>query len=308
MATEKFHLVYDGPGLEHHQMDVRDLAPALLAVGDLVERANDMFNGDRSKVSVKVHASFKTGCFGIDLETAQALWSRVQDMLASQHVVNLTTLCGLLGISAFGTLRGAIQVISWIRGRAITKVEPLENGVVRLYIDSDHIDVEEQVLQLVRDYKIRKALEGMIADPLAKEGIESVSVMPKRGDKPVMHIERGESAYFKAPSPEDEVLDSDEYDTNLQVINVAFQDGHKWRFTEGGGGNAFYADVLDFKFLERVQLNQEHFAKDDIIKARVRREQKMTAQGLRAEYSILQILDHRSASPKVQLGIDFDKH
>ena len=159
MATEKFHLVYDGPGLEHHQMDVRDLAPALLAVGDLVERANDMFNGDRSKVSVKVHASFKTGCFGIDLETAQALWSRVQDMLASQHVVNLTTLCGLLGISAFGTLRGPIQVISWIRGRAITKVEPLENGVVRLYIDSDHIDVEEQVLQLVRDYKIRKALK-----------------------------------------------------------------------------------------------------------------------------------------------------
>lgn len=39
MSREHFHLVYDGPALAENRMDVRTLAPALLAMGDLVERA-----------------------------------------------------------------------------------------------------------------------------------------------------------------------------------------------------------------------------------------------------------------------------
>lgn len=68
----RFHLVYDGPALDEHRMDVRALAPALLAMGDLVERANMILNGEQVKVSVDVHASFKAGSFGIDMELAKA--------------------------------------------------------------------------------------------------------------------------------------------------------------------------------------------------------------------------------------------
>ncbi len=50
IEMERFHLVYDGPALQEHQMDVRALAPALLSVGNLVEQANEIFNGDRAKV------------------------------------------------------------------------------------------------------------------------------------------------------------------------------------------------------------------------------------------------------------------
>ncbi|MDO0944650.1 hypothetical protein [Chromohalobacter israelensis] len=301
----RFHLVYDGPALEEHRMDVRALAPALLAVGDLVERSNEILNGDQAKVSVNVHASFKTGSFGIDLDTAQSLWGRVQDLMSSHPVASISTLCTLLGLSAKDAVKGVVAVVLWIRGRTITKVEPLEDGIVRLYIDNDYLDTEERVIRLVQDYKVRKALEGMIYEPLDQDGIDSVSVMPRKGAEPVMHIERNEASYFRAPPPEDVLLDDDTYVANLQVVTVAFQDGNKWRFSEGGGGNAYFATVLDEGFIKRVQLNQENFAKDDIIRARVRRLQRITPQGLRADYEILEVLDHRSASPKVQFGIDF---
>lgn len=47
----RFNLVYDGPALEEHRMDVRTLAPALLALGDMVERANEILNGEQVKIA-----------------------------------------------------------------------------------------------------------------------------------------------------------------------------------------------------------------------------------------------------------------
>jgi len=35
----KFRIVYDGPALDTHEMDVRDLAPALLSLSDALEEA-----------------------------------------------------------------------------------------------------------------------------------------------------------------------------------------------------------------------------------------------------------------------------
>jgi hypothetical protein len=298
----RFHIVYDGPALQVHRMDVRALAPALLAMGDLVERANLLLNGDQVKVSVDVHASFKAGSFGIDMELAQSLWQKVLDLTSGQSVVGIATICSLLGLSARDGLKGVVQVIKWLRGRGVTRIEPLEQGVVRLFVGDDHLDTEERVLKLVQDYKLRKALEGVITDPLEREGITSVSTV--ENDQVIMHVSRFDSPYFKAPLPQEEKLGEDTYIANLQVLNLAFQDDNKWRFTEGGG-NVFYATVLDSEFLKRVQLNQEQFAKDDIIRASVRRIQRITKDGLRADYEVLKIMEHRSATPKVQLKMNF---
>ena len=299
----RFHLVYDGPALTEHQMDVRALAPALLAMGDLVERANEILNGNQAKVSVNVNASFKSGSFGIDLELAQSIWQRVLDFANSHPVTGILSIVGLLGLGK-ETVKGVVQVVVWLRGRGVTRIEPLSNGIVRLHVDSEHLDIEERVLQLLQDYKIRRGLEGVIAEPLTKEGIDTVAVVDQAAKIVLVSIGRQQSHYFKAPDPVEEDLQTDEYITSLQVLNLAFQDGNKWRFTEGGG-NTYYAVVKDEAFLKRVQLNQEQFAKDDVVKARVERTQRLTKEGLKAEYAILEVLEHRSASPKVQLRMDF---
>ena len=303
MGHVRFNLVYDGPALQQHQMDVRDLAPALLAMGELVDRANEMFNGTQAKVGVNVHASFQTGSFGIDLDLVQSLWQRVLDLSGSQTVTtikDLVELLGLVGTSA----AGVIKVVRWLRGRGVQKIDLIAGGNARLWVDNDYIDVEDRVLKLLQDYKIRKGLEKLIAVPLERDGIDTFATVDRNAKQVMVEIDRTEARYFTAPPPIEEALEETEYEATLQVLNLAFKDDNKWRFTEGG--TAFYATILDEEFLRRVALNQEQFAKDDLLRARLRRTQRLSAtEGLKADYVVLEVLEHRSASPKVQLRIDY---
>lgn len=300
----RFNLVYDGPALQEHRMDVRTLAPALLAFGELVERSNELINGDQTKVSVDVHASFQQGSFGIELDLAQSLWQRAMEFAGHHEVVSIATLASLLGVSARDGVTGLIQLIKWIRGRAVRRIEPIDGGKVRFTVDQEAIEVEERVYKLLQDYKVRKALQDVVAEPLKHEGIDSVAAVDAKAKHVNFLVERSEGHLFVAPEPGEEDLEVDEYTATLQVLTLAFQDGNKWRFTEGGG-NAFYATILDAEFLQRIRSN-EPFAREDIIRATVRRTQRLTKEGLKAEYEIVKVLEHRSATPKIQLKMDFD--
>jgi len=296
-----FHLVYDGPALAEHRMDVRTLAPALLAMGDLVERANELLNGDQARMVLNVKASFKQGSFGIDLESVQSLWNQLLDIVGSPQIQGVKSLLELLGMASGGL--GLLKLIKRLRGRGIRKIEPIGNGLVKLYVDDEQFDVEEKVILLLRDYRIRKALQDVVTEPLKNEGIETVAIVDPRRETVNVVVERSEARFFIAPDPQEEVISDDTYIATLQVLTLAFQDGNKWRFTEGA--NSYYAAVLDEGFVQRIQANQEQFAKDDIIRARVRRTQRLTKDGLRAEYEVLEVLEHRSATPHIQIKMDF---
>ncbi|HEV7833332.1 MAG TPA: hypothetical protein VGP09_08150 [Caballeronia sp.] len=70
---EQFHVVYDGPALDEHRMNICDLAPALAAIADLFSAANTELNGNSADVRVEVKGNFKSGSFQIELIFTQAL-------------------------------------------------------------------------------------------------------------------------------------------------------------------------------------------------------------------------------------------
>lgn len=82
MSTAHFRITYDGPALDSHEMDVRDLAPSLLAVADLCEAAGQAIYGRSSKMAVNVRASFRTGSFGVDLSVGQNALQHVMAWLS----------------------------------------------------------------------------------------------------------------------------------------------------------------------------------------------------------------------------------
>lgn len=301
-----FHIIYDGSALENNEMDIRDLAPSLLALSDLFDEANHLLNHGQSKIAINVKASFKTGCFGVELSIVQDALSSFFNFFKNEDVITAATIATLVGLNAKDIRNSLIGFIKWLKNRKIKQVNLLESGLVKVVLDEDSIEIEKRILDLYRNSKIRKALETAISKPLEKDGIDSFACaegMPNE-NMPFFSITKEERNCFIIPEIADETLKELEYEAHLQALSIAFQEDNKWRFTDGT--NKFYAEVKDSIFLHKIQNNDIAFRKDDLLRVLLLMKQRLTGSGLKSEYQILKVLEHRSAARQLELPLEKD--
>lgn len=298
-----FHIIYDGPALENNEMDVKELAPSLIALSETIEEANKIINHGKAKIVLNVRASFKTGCFGIDLHVVQSILTNMWSLFKHDDVQAAVVLLSFLGFTVKGGVGGIIGVLKWIKDRKITKIQINKEGMATIIIDNDKLEVEQEVVELLKSFKLRQSLEKAIAKPLENEGIYSISTTDTYEDKKsYITINKSEKDYFRVPEVEDEILEDKEYITNLQIVSAVFQENNKWRFSEGM--EPFYAEVKDEIFSNEVQNSERSFSKGDILTVKLKKVQKIEKGNLKSEYEILKVLNHRSAFKQIKLPFD----
>lgn len=307
MSTSSFQIVYDGSALVGSTIDVRELAPALLALGQVLEEANSTFNAGHAKISLRVSASFKSGSFGIDFSVVQGLLDQTLNLFKQTPLASAKELVDMLGFIAGGggtiaACKGVVGVIRWLKGRKIKEVIELEDGKVKIVVDDDFLETELKIIDLLRNYRLRVALEKAIFDPLEKEGFETVA-LTDNPDNGFVLIEKSERNFFKAPPQEEQEIDESIYPLNLQLVSVSFRDQNKWRFSDGS--STFYADVLDEEFLLRVKLSEESFSAGDILKVKLRKRQWLLGESMRSEQEILEVLEHRKGMSQLRIPFTF---
>ena len=106
--SAEFSVAYDGPAVQDGSMDVKELAPALLALGTLCEDANRLLNSDRAKVAVRVQA-MQPGSFHVSLDVLQ----HITTVLGKEGVESAKSILELLGLIVGGG--GIIGVLKLIR-------------------------------------------------------------------------------------------------------------------------------------------------------------------------------------------------
>ncbi len=297
MSQTSFQVVYDGPALSGSTIDVKELAPALLALGDVIEQANLTLNDSHTKIALHVHASFKSGCFGIDFSVVQGLLDQALGLFKQTPVASAKELVEYLGFMTGGGW-GVIRVIKWLRNRIIREVVLLDNGKARIVVDGDALEVERATIELLRNYRLRLALQQAIMDPLERDGYDSVAISDKPKDGFIL-ILKNERQYFAAPPAEDEMLSDKEDTVNLQLVSVSFRDDNKWRFSDGA--NSFYAALLDNVFLNKVRMAEESFTAGDILTVTLRKRQWLAADTMKSDYEILKVIDHRKAMAQLRI-------
>lgn len=296
MSQASVTIAYDGPALRDGAMDVRDLAPALLAAGQLVDAANTVLYGDNARASVQVTAT-DSGSFEVTLQVVQSFGSQLASLFTSEPLAAASTLATLL----FGTPAsdGLLWLIKRCRGRKPTKIEKLSESTVRLIIDGEVIEIPLNLLRLYQDLPARIAAHRLVEQPLQKEGIETFEV--RENKQSFLTVDRHEAVYFARPELPDETLVDDVRRAAYSIISLAFKEDNRWRLNDGN--NVISALIADQDFLGKVDNNQIAFAKGDILICDVRVTQKQTESGLKTDYTVEHVVDHRPAARQLPLGL-----
>jgi hypothetical protein len=285
--NEQFHIVYDGWALEHHLMDVRDLAPAMIATSDLLNNVNRELNGDKVTISLQVKASFKAGSFGIELHSATHFLSQVRDIFNTSTATSLATAGGILCTIGFIVGKTSlIDLLRFLKGAQPLKVEDDQERKSIYVSETKYIVVDKDVFKL---YKSRTIISDLnkILEPLNKDGIDSFGVV---SDKKVqLSIAKSELEYFVFHDAEDSLAENvtTKY---IQIESISFKENTKWKFSTGGV--TFFADIKDDTFLHSVD-SGARFGKGDLLKVEIIEVQTMANGKLKSEFTIRSVLEHK---------------
>ncbi len=284
MAAETgFSVLFDGPALTDGQMPVRDLAPALLALGDLFAEASVIAYPGREPVALNIKATDK-GSFDVNLILhVKDTWDAIVDIFTADTATALANLAGIVTGSA-----GLLAFIVSVRRHAIKARDKLPSGQIRVTLDDGTIiEVEATVLALFDNMYIR-ATTAEIVEPLRREGIDAIEFRTERGD-PMVRVRDDDVAAFGVDDSVAEPLSDEIVTQYVHIATAAFTQGNKWRLSSGD--ETFYAAIEDPAFLGRVEQG-ERFAKGDILQARMHVVQSRGPSGVQTQRQVVKVLQH----------------
>lgn len=288
-----FSIKYDGPALAGHQMDVRELAPALIALSELLEQANKAAFPDAAEVRVNIQGNFKGGSFGVDLVAMQTIAQQLVSMFSGPEATaaaNLFAILGGIGLLGSG---GLIGVIKWLRGRKPSAIRFEGDKTIFELRDVETIETFEVDLiagKLYQSRIVRQSLAKVIK-PLERDGVD-VFACGLDGKTHAVVTKQDVSAFMMSASAADVVSDTLSEGVLLQIESAVFKEDNKWRFSDGA--TPFFAEITDQKFLARINSGDERFGKGDVLIVNLRRIQSISDAGLKLEYVIDKVSEHRA--------------
>lgn len=283
-----FSIKYDGPALASHEMDVRELAPALLALSDMIKAANQALHGERAGVQVNVKGSFKGGSFGVDLAAVQTMFDQITSLLAGERVTATANLLALL--SGLGLLGGGglIGLLIQLRGRKPSKIENIDNGVVLTVVENEVVEkivVDLETGRLWRDRNVRTSLQ-QVMRPLTQEGIEVFAA--GRTGIPEVIVRRDEAKWFNFEDGAVE-LNSNVIEQVCLIESVTFKEDNKWKLNDG---QTFYAFMEDSDFLANIDAGRVRFGKGDRLRVLMRIVQHEKNGKIETTRHVERVIDH----------------
>lgn len=271
MAETSFEVRYDGEAVRDGRMEVRELAPALLALSELFTAASRLLYPDDDPVALEIEAT-REGSFVIELvlHAVGSGWDQLSHMDLTKDAGQLALFKELIiGDSIDFSLFGLIKrlkgktVVKEVEGPGAGETTLTEQGGVEVV-------VKTEVARLAADENIRRELRDVV-EPLTREGVDTFEV--GSGAKATVRLEKADAPSFEPPAaPDDPELLSEQVldDVYLELLTVDLEKGstRKWRF--GGIGGNFTATIEDPEFLQKVARHEVMFGTGDQLRARVK--------------------------------------
>lgn len=295
MAKYEFSVRYAGEALADGRIPIRDLAPSLLALSEAFQEMQQITYPNQQPVSLDIKATDK-GSFIVDLILANGgdLLTQAIDLLNGKESDALKSL-----IEIVGGVYGAILFTKSVGKKNIKSKKDLPSGEVKITLDDEtSITTSKEAFEAYTNIEFRKSVKEFVR-PLEVDGLSTIEFSTEKETS--LSISKSDVESFCVPPSKDKELPSSESEVFLQIINVSFA-GEKWKLTSGD--KPFWANIADKEFLKSVSNNQQQFGASDTLKVRLLTEQRLTENGLKAEYTVVKVLEHIKSARQIELDLD----
>ena len=296
-SEAKFAIKYDGPALENHTMNAKDLGPALLAISSLCQEANRVLTGENAEVEVQVKAAGE-GSFEIGFELVQYV-TAVAPLLLEKGRPTANDILELLGLSTHPGVSGLLGFLKWKKGRPIEKEESFsdDHGKKLSRVSTRGRDnttiVNQGVINMFHDLLVRKAQRQLLA-PLEADGITKFYIRDNKGQTS-SEVDENEvvEGYFDVTPDEVGLTDKlslpQEIEAFLILRAPVFKAEKKWQFVYGN--QTIFALILDEKFNDKVFNKGERFGVSDRFLVKLCITQSLLPSGnIHNDYQITKVI------------------
>lgn len=254
-------IAYDGTLLKEGQMDVRDLAPSLLALDEVCRLSHNIISNSNRGLSVSVKIDkFRKGSFEIDMIIA--VFREIDNLFTTEYESSheLLSKLGLVMLGVGGTM-GVMELIKRLKGKDPTDVDIKQNNV----IINQNINVSKDTWNIYNDHKVREGL-GKFVSPLEKKGIDHITI--KQNGQKIRTIDKNDLPYFTEYDFDEKIH------TRIQRLELQVDAPHiteaskKWWFsTLDKKPKRFQASIIDKEYLKRTENAEVSFQNGIRIRA-----------------------------------------
>jgi len=259
-------------------LDVFELAPILLSVGELIKESNRTLNPYGKDIAVNVKP-FEKGSFIIDiLLFAGSNYQQIIDLVNNNSIQEIKELLEWIGLIGGGTSYSLVWLIKKLKGKPKT-VEQISANEIR-YTAENNITytVNPKVAQLFQNCKIQNLIYSAYGKPLENENIEDVECYLKDEKENTNVIFEKETAksikkYSEAVLPS--LTAEEDVETSMEVFvspkRGSFDaDPRQWSFRMGGSKDQIIkATIKDEKFLQKYKNNEIRLHFTDVLKVKL---------------------------------------
>jgi hypothetical protein len=293
MSKVSFTFRYAGEAVDDGLIDVRDLAPALLAIGDLCEQANFQVNGDDSRASVQIRA-VAPGSFMVDFYLVVRILGAVRKLFSSEAIRSAREI--------FDLAKDAIETTRELKGRKVEEVTELTDGSKRLSFEHKHtLDLSPQLYALLSRRPVQDDLDGIVT-PLRTEGIDRFEILEEGAVVETVSVE--DIASFETlsavfPTQQEEppaIIAPSKIQGSFKVVTVSMDARKYWTLLNAG--NFYNVKVDDKQLLALAREGHLGIEPGFIITAEIRSEIRFVRGQPKAEHHLVKVISKKPPEPR----------
>ena len=301
------NLVYELYGEVGEGIDVFDLAPLLLSIGEILQEGNKTLFPRGKELSVNIKP-FREGSFIIDVALLHKdLLQAALDFVLnpSNDVENIKALLKALGIIG-GEGIGLFQLVKFLKGKLPSLMELKDGKFILFNYERTQITIDESVHKLYTNPIIGKEIN-RVGQIIEKDNIREVESYIK-GEEQKTKMVKEDAKYFKEYIPGNSI-EKEQIVENESVIVLNPKRGsyegesNAWSFRKGGSRDeVINATIKDADFLTKIKEGKIRPAHTDLLKVRILAKQKIVGtEVVSVTYDILKIEEYTKSPEQTKL-------